>query len=435
MNNISADKIVDLIKIEASKREKLIETDIEKVSFSYKHKNEQTVSVKYKFMQKIAKVFKILGLGFIVNFIKKKFRFRKYNDKVYLDELIKEDEDKFLENLYHNILKRDIDSDAKIFYLYKLKNNLVSKLDIIYEIANSHEAKIYNVKIIGLKKKSIFFNNIPIISYFFKNLYNIIFLSRKIFSFQTKINKIIQINYDLSCKNNILEKKIDDLINEKNNRENEFNKFYQSFETKFRGSKSEIRSRLSSYLPFVEKYKPFKNTILDLGCGRGEWLELLKDEGFSNLIGIDINNNMLDLVDKNITTFNANALEYLREQKDESVSIITGFHIIEHLPFDELLLIIKECKRILTEGGILIFETPNPKNVIVGSCDFYIDPTHINPIHPETLDFLLNYSEFTEVSTYVLNENEITNYRDINFKDINDFINIGRDLSVIGYKG
>src|SRR5262249_7245881 len=84
----------------------------------------------------------------------------------------------------------------------------------------------------------------------------------------------------------------------------------------------------------------------------------------------------------------SDALTYLRSLPDASVGAVTGFHIIEHLPLDELINVLDETVRVLTSGGVAIFETPNPGNVLVGSHTFYLDPTHRNPLPSAMMRFL-----------------------------------------------
>ena len=76
------------------------------------------------------------------------------------------------------------------------------------------------------------------------------------------------------------------------------------------------------------------------------------------------------------------AIEYLNLLEPESIGAITGFHIVKHLPFSTLVQLLDECLRMLTSGGIAIFETPIPENLMVGSYNFYTDPTHRNPMPP-----------------------------------------------------
>lgn len=127
-------------------------------------------------------------------------------------------------------------------------------------------------------------------------------------------------------------------------------------------------------------------------------------------------------------------IRYLKSLNDESLSVITGFHIIEHLPFEVLMTLFAESLRVLKRGGMIIFETPNPRNILVGSSDFYLDPTHIKPIHPEALKFLVVQTGFYNVKSLILENDNLSNFDNLSFNDINDYINIGRDLVVIGYK-
>jgi O-antigen chain-terminating methyltransferase len=163
---------------------------------------------------------------------------------------------------------------------------------------------------------------------------------------------------------------------------------YASFEDKFRGERDEIRERLQVYVPIL-KNAGITDGVLDVGCGRGEWLELLSKESIQAR-GVDHNRIVivgcrhlgLDVVEED-------ALTYLRSLSAESMNAITSFHLVEHLQFEVLIRLLDEAFRILRRGGLLILETPNPENFIVGSYSFYADPTHRNPIPSETLKFLL----------------------------------------------
>jgi len=165
---------------------------------------------------------------------------------------------------------------------------------------------------------------------------------------------------------------------------------YAELEDNFRGSQSEIKKRLAGYLPHIKSLVTTGDTtIVDLGCGRGEWLELLKEEGYRAL-GVDTNRVLLDRCrQRGLDVIESDALEYLRAVPDNSLSSITGFHIIEHLRIDDLMNLLDEVVRTLQPGGVVIFETPNPDNVLVGSNYFYFDPTHRNPLPSLLMKFLL----------------------------------------------
>jgi hypothetical protein len=90
----------------------------------------------------------------------------------------------------------------------------------------------------------------------------------------------------------------------------------------------------------------------------------------------------------------------LRKQKAGSFNVVTGFHVVEHLRFDQLIDLLDECFRVLAPRGIAIFETPNPESVLVSSRSFYLDPTHNKPLPPKLFEFLLKARGFS--STEVL---------------------------------
>jgi O-antigen chain-terminating methyltransferase len=171
---------------------------------------------------------------------------------------------------------------------------------------------------------------------------------------------------------------------------------YVSFEDQFRGTREDIKERQRVYLPYIQNAKAGSNSspILDLGCGRGEWLELLKENGLIAK-GIDINRVMvMQCKELGLDVIESDAIQFLRTQKPNTWGAITGFHIVEHLPLKILIALFDESFRVLIPGGMVIFETPNPENLIVGACNFYADPTHTNPLPPFTLEFLMEARGF-----------------------------------------
>jgi len=186
--------------------------------------------------------------------------------------------------------------------------------------------------------------------------------------------------------------------------------FYRAFEDKHRGSRELIKERLKVYLPFIE---PFKNIykkeelkVLDLGCGRGEWIELVSENGFKAL-GVDIDDGMLQACKTlNLDVIHIDALEFLKKSPDDSFVVVSGFHIAEHLQFDVLQNLTKEALRVLKPGGLLILETPNPENIRVATVNFWTDPTHIRPLPPLLLSFLTEHYGFERVKTLRLQEDK-----------------------------
>ena len=185
-------------------------------------------------------------------------------------------------------------------------------------------------------------------------------------------------------------------MNLENDGQNTDNSFYRAFEDRFRGSRETIKSRLKVYLPFIEPLKKIHEpcNAIDLGCGRGEWLELLTETGMA-AYGVDLDDGMLAACrERGFSVENAEAISYLKSLPDESQSIVSGFHIIEHIPFPSLQIMVQEALRVLRPAGLLMLETPNTENITVGISSFYLDPTHIHPIPSQLLAFLPEYYGF-----------------------------------------
>ena len=96
------------------------------------------------------------------------------------------------------------------------------------------------------------------------------------------------------------------------------------------------------------------------------------------------------------------AIDVLGRFEPASVSAVTSFHVVEHVRIPQLLEMIAVAFRVLEPGGRLILETPNPTNLLVGSATFYRDPTHLRPIHPDLLAFLVGEAGFTDIETRFL---------------------------------
>ncbi len=174
--------------------------------------------------------------------------------------------------------------------------------------------------------------------------------------------------------------------------------YYVAFEDANRGSHQAFIDKLAVYVGVFETlHQPGRAPLLDIGCGRGELLDHLKGLGITAR-GVDTNPVMVALCrERGHDVVQGDALTVLRSLPDESLAAVSGFHIIEHLPFEVLFALVRECRRVLQPNGFILFETPNPENVLVGSHTFYHDFTHRNPVTPTALEFLAQYHGFAEL--------------------------------------
>jgi len=161
----------------------------------------------------------------------------------------------------------------------------------------------------------------------------------------------------------------------------------------------------TSYAPYIERLNSvYSNVndraelnILDLGCGEGEWLETLANGNYLSAIGVDNNNEVVNKMKRqypNLKIIQNDAMKYLKKCQDNSIDILTSFHMVEHFELVDLLEFINECHRVLKKDGVLIIETPNPQNLLIATYYFYLDPTHKKPIPPELLEHMVQESGF-----------------------------------------
>lgn len=175
---------------------------------------------------------------------------------------------------------------------------------------------------------------------------------------------------------------------------------YLKFEDAFRG-RWKVEERVRWYIPHVrETMAPgIRKPCLDIGCGRGEWMLELKRNDFT-VIGVDLNPAMADAARAaGLEVILADAVAHLDSLEPGSLAVISAFHLVEHLPFEQILCLVEAAYRALMPGGLLILETPNPENLVVGACTFWYDPTHLRPLPPAMLRFYVESAGFTPVRT------------------------------------
>jgi O-antigen chain-terminating methyltransferase len=177
---------------------------------------------------------------------------------------------------------------------------------------------------------------------------------------------------------------------------------YEEFEDLHRGSDELVRARLVAYVPELRKVAGL-GRVLDVGTGRGEFLEVLAEAGIDGY-GVDTNATAVERSRaKGFEVVHGDALDHLAELPPASLAAVTAFHVVEHLPFDRLLALVDHATRVLQPGGLLILETPNPTNLVVGASSFYLDPTHRRPVPPPLLHFALWSRGYDPIEVRYLN--------------------------------
>jgi SAM-dependent methyltransferase len=175
--------------------------------------------------------------------------------------------------------------------------------------------------------------------------------------------------------------------------------FSAAVEDHFRGNRSDFRAHIESYLELVRAAGAGTPDapIVDIGCGRGDWLELLRECGLIGR-GIEINRAFIDSCRaRELDVLEADAIEALRGMLDGSAGAITSMHLIEHLPFDLAIALLDEARRVLRPQGLVIIETLNPENFSVGNHWSYLNSNLRNPLPPVALRWIVEARGFTDV--------------------------------------
>lgn len=172
---------------------------------------------------------------------------------------------------------------------------------------------------------------------------------------------------------------------------------YSDFEQRFRGDEQKVKEKLEAYLPVFDNV-PAEDPVLDIGCGRGEFMEMLVDRGIQAR-GLDLSQSMLRSArEKGLTCEHTDALSYLEKLPDESLGGIFSAQVIEHLEPAYLREMVMQCVRVLKPGAPMVLETVNPLSLFALSNIYFLDVTHVKPLHPEFMRYLLESSGFENVA-------------------------------------
>jgi len=168
---------------------------------------------------------------------------------------------------------------------------------------------------------------------------------------------------------------------------------YLDLERSFRGTREEIADRIRPHAERLAGHAP----VLDLGCGRGEALAVLAEAGIEAR-GVDGSEAMVAACrERGLVAERGDLFDALAAATPGSLGGIVSFHVVEHLPPTSLDRLARLAFRALRPGGLLLLETPSPLSLVMAARDFWIDPTHLRPVHPETLEWLCRSAGFDPV--------------------------------------
>jgi len=164
-------------------------------------------------------------------------------------------------------------------------------------------------------------------------------------------------------------------------------RFELALQTRFRGPEHDVRRKLSVHLAQISRLNPPSLPWVDLGCGRGEWLDLAAEAGAA-VTGVDRNQFIIDQCrNRGLPVVHADALEYLKQMGDTTCAVLTAFQLLENCEFGYILELLREAARVLSARGLFVLETPNPANGQVAAYQFWLDPMHRRPLPWELMEF------------------------------------------------
>ncbi|WP_368621844.1 methyltransferase domain-containing protein [Paraburkholderia sp. BR13444] len=340
-----------------------------------------------------------------------------------IEQLIIAEDEVFVDGAYRLVLRRESDPAGRANYVGQLKKG-ASRLVLLAKLRMSEEGRRTGVQVPGLRlaigvtlaQKVLRHAGLSALASragrYADGVYARRLLSRSLVAWRGRFENTVGAVMRQAAQSEKLSAQSEELSRRVHDLQEQLRKdhtvapeiidaYYLAFEDANRGTRESVRAKLAIYDDWLATNVPravrLTHQIVDIGCGRGEWLSYVRERGHE-ATGVDVNPVMVKAcVAQGFDARNTDALKYLRSLPTGSVAAVTGFHVIEHLPFDYLFALVQESYRVLVEGGSVLFETPNPENILVGSHTFYHDFTHRNPITPSAITFLLKYHHFKEI--------------------------------------
>jgi 2-polyprenyl-3-methyl-5-hydroxy-6-metoxy-1,4-benzoquinol methylase len=372
----------------------------------------------------------------------------KYKEKHISELMLIESDELFISILYRLILNREEDYVGLNFHLNNLNSGKIDRIEVLRQFYESEEAVTNHINLSEIKiylDEKIKFKNLRILFLNLKNkikkkLNNNINYEKKIKKIETELETLDRRTLDildfyykpkwkdlkLKTESHTSPPVDDDLMNG----------FFAILSEKFRGSEKDIYHRNLIYKPVFENLPEQikKLPILDIACGRGEMLDVINECGFQ-AIGVDLNDTLIRYCEeKKLKVFHEDAFKYLAKIDDSSLAGVVSTHFIEHLFFTELVSVITESYRTLSEGGVLILETPNPLNLVVSSIQFYMDPTHKNPLPLPLIKLLMEYIGFTVVEVDLSGRAAFKESESTGNPQLDYMLNAPQDYALLGVK-
>ena len=343
-------------------------------------------------------------------------------DRYHINDLLPYHDRVFVQAAYRAVLKRSPDQTESLRDLKRLRSGSSNKIDLLADLRFSPEGRAKGVQVNGLLVPALIrrLGQLPLIGYPIRLGVALLRLPNQVHAQREFAGYVLAQNQEIADFINLtVTERLNTLAHEQQATAGDFKQqvetmradavalrrhvgdytdprlepIYVALEERFRGSREEIKERFREYLPYVKENAP----VIDLACGRGEWLELLAENDIEAR-GVDSNSlQAIQCRARGLDVSEQDLFLFLHDVADASAGAITGFHIIEHLTFNALVALLDEVLRVLRPGGVVIFETPNPENLIVGSNYFYLDPTHRHPLPTELMEFLFKHRGFEQI--------------------------------------